>query len=75
MHRHLVRKCVPQIFGHLNISVIFSWDICGSGSAAALIKLAWITQDRTVFALNLLDLAVCVCKEKGKAECQPYSLE
>ena len=73
MHRHLVRKRVPQIFGHLNISVISLTEHMWIWQRCCLIRFAWITQN--LFCPDSLDLAVCVCKEKGKPECQPYSLE
>lgn len=66
------KKTCATDFGHVNISVIFLMEHMWIWQHCWLIKFARITQDLRV--LLSLDLAVCVCKEKCKIECQPYSL-
>lgn len=70
IYRHLVRKLMPQIFGHVNISVIFLGEHMGPRQHRSLIRFAWITQGRSVLPW-CFRFVVCICKEKCKKRIQP----
>lgn len=70
IHTHLGREILPYIFGRVHISAIFLiqhmwlWQHCSLTKFPGSHRI-W------VFCPDSLHLAVCVCKEKCKIECQP----